>query len=163
MPIIREEINSSSTETKQKLNFRKAKLRVIKYHNTVTVKKETVNVLRTEVITKATLQKMEQNKSVQISKLAESMAKMTEITLQKMEQNKNARISKLAESMAKMTEATLRKIEQNECAKISKLIEQMHEMPETTDGEFNQLPDDSSTRDLKQIKLIEKLHQPWFQ
>ena len=137
MPIIRKEINSSSTETEQKLNFNKAKLQINKYHNIVTAKKETVDLLRTEVTTNAALQKLGQNKSVQISKLAESMAKMTE--------------------------ATLHKIEQNERAKISKLIEQMHKMPETTDNEFNLLSDDSKTGDLKRIKLIEKLHQPWFQ
>ncbi len=163
MPIIRKEINSPSTETEQKLNFNKAKLQINKYHNIVTTKKETVDLLRTEVTTNAALQKLGQNKSVQISKLAESMAKITETTLQKMEQNKSVQISKLAESMAKMTEATLHKIEQNECAKISKLIEQMHKMPETTDNEFNLLSNDSNTGDLKRIKLIRKLHQPWFQ
>ena len=157
MPIIRKEINSPSTETEQKLNFNKAKLQINKYHNIVTTKKETVDLLRTEVTTNAALQKLGQNKSVQISKLAESMAKITE-TIQKMEQNKSVQISKLAESMAKTTGATLHKIEQNECAKISKLIEQIHKMPETTDNEFNLLSNDSNTGDLKRIKLIRKLH-----
>jgi len=161
MPIIREEIKSS-TETEQKLNFNKAKLKVIKYHNTVTAKKEPTNLLRSEVAPQATLHKIEQNKNAQISKLAESMAKMTEDTMHKIEQNKNAQISKLAESMAKMTEATLRKVEQNECAKISKMIEHMHKMTKINIDEFQQIPDFSEI-DLKQTKVTEKSHQPWFQ
>ena len=135
MPIIREEIKSS-TETEQKLNFNKAKLKVIKYHNTVTAKKEPTNLLRSEVAPQATLHKIEQNK--------------------------NAQISKLAESMAKMTEATLRKVEQNECAKISKMIEHMHKMTKINIDEFQQIPDFSEI-DLKQTKVTEKSHQPWFQ
>ena len=135
MPIIREEVKSS-TETEQKLNFNKAKLKVIKHHNTITAKKETANLLRSEVALDATLHKIGQDK--------------------------NAKISKLAESMAKMTEATLRKIEQNECAKISKMIQHMHEMTEINIDELQQIPDYSEI-DLKQTKVIEKSNQPWFQ
>ena len=135
MPIIREEVKSS-TETEQKLNFNKAKLKVIKHHNTITAKKETANLLRSEVA--------------------------LDTTLHKIGQDKNAKISKMAESMAKMTEATLRKIEQNECAKISKMIEHMHEMTEINIDELQQIPDYSEI-DLKQTKVIEKSNQPWFQ
>ena len=135
MPIIREEVKSS-TETEQKLNFNKAKLKVIKHHNTITAKKETTNLLRSEVA--------------------------LDTTLHKIGQDKNAKISKLAESMAKMTEATLRKIEQNECAKISKMIQHMHEMTEINIDELQQIPDYSEI-DLKQTKVIEKSNQPWFQ
>ena len=135
MPIIREEVKSS-TETEQKLNFNKAKLKVIKHHNTVTAKKETTNLLRSEVA--------------------------LDTTLHKIGQDKNAKISKLAESMAKMTEATLRKIEQNECAKISKMIEHMHRMTEINIDELQQIPDNSEI-DLKQTKVTEKSNQPWFQ
>ena len=135
MPIIREEVKSS-TETEQKLNFNKAKLKVIKHHNTITAKKETTNLLRSEVA--------------------------LDTTLHKIGQAKNAKISKLAESMAKMTEATLRKIEQNECAKISKMIQHMHEMTEINIDELQQIPDYSEI-DLKQTKVIEKSNQPWFQ
>jgi len=161
MPIIREEVKSS-TETEQKLNFNKPKLKVIKYHNTVTAKNETTNLLRSEVAAGATLHKIGQNKNAKISKLAESMAKMTEAALRKIEQNECAKISKLAESMAKMTEAVLRKIEQNECAKISKMIEHMHKMTKINIDEFQQIPDYSEI-DLKQTKVTEKSHQPWFQ
>jgi hypothetical protein len=139
MPIIREEINSK-TETEQKLNFNKAKLKVIKYHNTVTAKKEPTNFLRS-VAPDSTLHKIEQNENVQISKLAESMAKMTEVTIHKIEQNENVQISKLAESMAKMTEATLRKIEQHESVKISKMIENMHKMTKINIDQLQQIPD----------------------
>ena len=135
MPIIREEVKSS-TETEQKLNFNKAKLKVIKHHNTIAAKKETTNLLRSEVALDATLHKIGQDT--------------------------NAKISKLAESMAKMTEATLRKIEQNECAKISKMIEHMHEMTEINIDELQQIPDYSEI-DLKQTKVTEKSNQPWFQ
>jgi len=135
MPIIREEVKSS-TETEQKLNFNKAKLKVIKHHNTITAKKETANLLRSEVA--------------------------LDTTLHKIGQDKNAKISKMAESMAKMTEATLRKIEQNECAKISKMIQHMHEMTEINIDELQQIPDYSEI-DLKQTKVIEKSNQPWFQ
>ena len=135
MPIIREEVRSS-TETEQKLNFNKAKLKVIKHHNTVTAKKETTNLLRSEVA--------------------------LDTTLHKIGQDKNAKISKMAESMAKMTEATLLKIEQNECAKISKMIEHMHKMTEINIDELQQIPDNSEI-DLKQTKVTEKSNQPWFQ
>ena len=135
MPIIREEVKSS-TETEQKLNFIKAKLKVIKHHNTVTAKKETTNLLRSEVA--------------------------LDTTLHKIGQDKNAKISKMAESMAKMTEATLLKIEQNECAKISKMIEHMHKMTEINIDELQQIPDNSEI-DLKQTKVTEKSNQPWFQ
>jgi hypothetical protein len=161
MPIIREEVKSS-TETEQKLNFNKAKLKVIKHHNTVTAKKETANLLRSEVALDTTLHKIGQDKNAKISKMAESMAKMTEATLLKIEQNECAKISKMAESMAKMTEATLLKIEQNECAKISKMIEHMHKMTEINIDELQQIPDNSEI-DLKQTKVAEKSNQPWFQ
>jgi len=135
MPIIREEVKSS-TETEQKLNFNKAELKVIKHHNTITAKKETTNLLRSEVA--------------------------LDTTLHKIGQDKNAKISKMAESMAKMTEATLLKIEQNECAKISKMIEHMYKMTEINIDELQQIPDNSEI-DLKQTKVTEKSNQPWFQ
>ena len=110
MPIIREEINSK-TETEQKLNFNKAKLKVIKYHNTVTAKKEPTNFLRS-VAPDSTLHKIEQNENVQISKLAESMAKMTEATLRKIEQHESVKISKMIENMHKMTKINIDQLQQ---------------------------------------------------
>jgi len=159
MPIIHEEYNATNVTIEQKLS-NKTKPQIVLHDD-----KDSIRHLSNKVGTESAgsvLKKIEKNTNVQISKLAESMAKMTAATIQKVEQEKSARISKLAESMARMTEATLKKIEQSEAEKISKIIENMHMTANQYSNEFVSYSVNSRSS-IKNARLKENSNLPWFQ
>jgi hypothetical protein len=160
MPIIHEECDTSSVEIEQKLSSNKTKPQTALHDD-----KDSAEHLSNKVGIESTgsvLNKIEKNMNVQISKLADSMAKMTAATMHKIEKEKSTRISKLAESMARMTEATLQKIEQSEAEKISKIIENMSTSVKATSNEFVPLSVNFGT-ELKKTRLKENSNHPWFQ
>jgi DNA-binding XRE family transcriptional regulator len=158
MPIIHEEINTTSVEIEQKLRSKKIQFVLSNNKDNTENLGNKVGIKSTE----RTLNKIEKNTSVQISKLAESMAKMTAATMHKVEHERSTQISKLAESMARMTQATLQKIEQSEAEKISKIIENMHENVKATYNQVGPFSVNSGTY-TKDTRVKENSNQPWFQ
>jgi uncharacterized damage-inducible protein DinB len=158
MPIIHEEINATSVEIEQKPSSKKLQFVLPNDKDSTEHLSNKVGIKSTE----RTLNKLEKNMSVQISKLAESMAKMTAATMHKVEHEKSTQVSKLAESMARMTQATLQKIEQSEAEKISKIIENMHA---TVKADYNEVVPFSvnSGTYTKNTRVKENSNQPWFQ
>ncbi|MGQ0795841.1 MAG: hypothetical protein ACT4N5_06640 [Nitrosopumilaceae archaeon] len=160
MPIIHEECDASSVEIEQKLRSNKTKPQTALHDD-----KDRVEHLCNKVVTESAgsgSNKIVKNTNFQISKLAESMAKMTAATMHKVEKEKSTRISKLAESMTRMTEATLQKIEQSEAEKISKIIENMPVVVKATSNEFVSFSVNFRT-EIKNPRLKENSNQPWFQ
>jgi len=168
MPV-QEENSSFEIGIDQKPNFNTANLADIEQGNTVTGKNVTTNTLR-PIISANVIHKLEQDadqgiyKIIEsITKVTESMVRMTEDTIHKLEQDEDARISKLAESMARTTEDVLYKLEQEEDARIFKMVESMARFTEATIGTFEQTHDEPYVLALKQTRLIEQLKQPCFQ